>query len=50
LAVTLGREQQLDDALVALKKARELFQTQGNSKMLERVDQLFQKMNIREVN
>ena len=50
LAVTLGRGQQQDDAIVALKKARELFQAQGNSKMLERVDQLFQKINTRQIN
>ena len=50
LAVTLGREQQLDEAIAALKKARELFQAQGNSQMLQQVDRLFKKINSRQVN
>jgi hypothetical protein len=47
LGITLGREQQLEEAIVNLKKAKELFQAEDNKEMVEQVDQLIQKINIR---
>ncbi|MBN3951679.1 MAG: tetratricopeptide repeat protein [Nostoc sp. NMS7] len=47
LGITLGREQQPEEAIVNLKKARELFQADENKQMVEQVDQLIQKINPR---
>ncbi|PHM06174.1 hypothetical protein CK516_35510 [Nostoc sp. 'Peltigera malacea cyanobiont' DB3992] len=43
LGITLGRQQQPKEAIVNLKKARELFQAEKNKEMVEQVDRLIQK-------
>lgn len=45
LGVSLSRQDQRDEAVANLQKARELFQSEHNQEMVERIEQLLQKIN-----